>query len=94
MCPGHGEVGSDGIVGRYEYSSDRYVIIQPEELDKARSESDKSINIDGFIDAKKLDLIYQSGKTYDLFNLQAAGNTRCLRPASHTTLSYSAEKKA
>jgi DNA end-binding protein Ku len=66
VCPEHGEVGNDEIVSGYEYSKDQYVIIQPEELDKVRSESDKSINIDGFIDAKKLDPIYHSGRTYYL----------------------------
>jgi DNA end-binding protein Ku len=66
VCPEHGEVGNDEIVSGYEYGKDQYVIIQPEELDKVRSESDKSINIDGFIDAKKLDPIYHSGRTYYL----------------------------
>jgi DNA end-binding protein Ku len=66
VCPDHGEVGNDQIVSGYEYSKDQYVIIEPEELAKIRKQSDKSINIDGFIDARKLDPIYHSGRTYYL----------------------------
>lgn len=66
ICPDHGEVGNDQIVSGYKYSKDQYVIIEPEELAKIRKQSNKSINIDGFIDARKLDPIYHSGRTYYL----------------------------
>lgn len=41
-CPIHGEVPNDEIVSGYEYAKDQYVIIDPDELDKLRTESDKA----------------------------------------------------
>ena len=64
VCPEHGEVGNDEIVSGYEYGKDQYVIIEEEELDKLRTENDKSITIDGFVDDKKQDTVYQNGRTY------------------------------
>jgi DNA end-binding protein Ku len=64
VCPEHGEVGNDEIVSGYEYAKDQYVVIQPEELDKLRRESDKAINIDGFVESGKVDPMYQNGRTY------------------------------
>lgn len=62
-CPVHGEVGADEIVSGYEFAKDQYVVIDPDEIDKLRSESDKAINIDTFVDASTVDPIYHSGKT-------------------------------
>jgi hypothetical protein len=66
VCPDHGEVSSDQIVSGYEYSKDQYVIVEPEELVKIRKESDRAIDIDGFIDASTLDPIYHNGRSYYL----------------------------
>ncbi len=65
-CPGHGEVPKEEIVSGYEYAKDQYVVVEPEELDKLYRESDKAINIDGFIPPEKIDPIYYSGRTYYL----------------------------
>src|ERR1035438_307184 len=54
------------IVSGYEYAKDRYVVVDPDELDKLRTESDKAIQIDAFIAVGALDPMYASGKTYYL----------------------------
>ena len=54
------------IVSGYEYAKDRYVVVDPDELDKLRTESDKAIQIDAFIAAGTLDPIYSNGKSYYL----------------------------
>ena len=65
-CPIHGEVSGDQIVSGYEYSKGQYVIIDPDELEKLRSEDDKAVNIDTFVSDDAIDPIYASGKTYYL----------------------------
>jgi DNA end-binding protein Ku len=66
VCPIHGEVGTDEIVSGYQYAKGQYVEIDPDELDKLRTESDRSINVDGFISGSRLDPLYYSGKSYYL----------------------------
>jgi DNA end-binding protein Ku len=61
-----GEVSSEEIVKGYEYDKGQYVIIEDEEIDKLRTESDKSIRIDGFIKPDALSTVYLGGKTYYL----------------------------
>ncbi|GIW79154.1 MAG: non-homologous end joining protein Ku [Gemmatales bacterium] len=65
-CPVHGEVSNDAIVSGYEVSKGQFVVIDPEELNKLRSESDKAINIDAFISPDAIDPIYYNGKNYYL----------------------------
>jgi DNA end-binding protein Ku len=65
-CPIHGEVPSEEIVSGYEYTKGQYVVVDPTELEKLRSEDDKAIKIDTFVDPKTLDPIYYSGKSYYL----------------------------
>jgi DNA end-binding protein Ku len=66
FAPEVGEVPGDQIVKGYEYAKGQYVIVDEEELDKLRTESDKSIRIDGFIKAEQLSSIYLGGRTYYL----------------------------
>jgi len=66
VCPVHGDVTKDDIVPGYQYAKNQYVIVMPEELDKLRTENDKAINIDVFIQPKDLDPVYFSGRTYYL----------------------------
>ena len=61
-CPLHGELAQSDIVSGYEYAKDRYVVVDPDELDKLRTESDKAIQIDAFIAAGTLDPIYATAK--------------------------------
>jgi DNA end-binding protein Ku len=65
-CPTHGEVPNDEIVKGYEYAKDQYVVIDPDEIAKLRVQSDKTINLDGFIEADTIDPIHHTGKTYYL----------------------------
>lgn len=65
-CPIHGEVSNDAIVSGYEFAKGQFVVIDPDELDKLRSESDKAVNIDTFISPDELDPTFYSGKTYYL----------------------------
>jgi len=65
-CPLHGEVPNDAIVSGYEYAKGQYVIVDPEELDKLRSEADKAVKIEAFVAPDTLDPMYYSGKTYYL----------------------------
>ncbi len=73
VCPIHGEVPNDQIVSGYEYAKNQYTIIEPSELDKLRSESDRAITIDEFIKPDELDPIYLDGRTYYLVPDTPAG---------------------
>ena len=66
VCPEHGELTSDQIVKGYEHSKGEYVIIEDDELEKLRTQSDHSINIEGFIPPDALDPVYHAGRTYYL----------------------------
>jgi DNA end-binding protein Ku len=66
VCPIHGEVQQSEIVSGYEYSKGKYVVVDAEEIGKLRPESDKSINIDTFVDVDAVDALYFSGRTYYL----------------------------
>ena len=74
ICPEHGELSSSDIVSGYEYTKGHYVLIEASEVAKLRKESDKSINIDGFIKPDEIDPLYYSGKTYYLLPDGVAGN--------------------
>jgi DNA end-binding protein Ku len=65
-CPIHGEVSNDAIVSGYEFAKGQFVVIDPDELDKLRTESDKAIQIDTFIAPDELDPVYFNGRTYYL----------------------------
>ena len=65
-CPQHGEVSSDEIVKGYEFAKEQYVIIDEDELDELRTESDRAISIDSFVEPSKVDLLHLTGKTYYL----------------------------
>jgi DNA end-binding protein Ku len=66
FCPLHGEVSTDQIVSGYEYARDRYVVVDPDELDRLRTEADKAIKIDVFIASRAFDPLYATGKKYYL----------------------------
>ncbi len=65
-CPVHGPVRNDEIISGYEIAKGQYVAVEPEELDKLRTENDKAISIDSFIHPEALDPVYYSGRTYYL----------------------------
>jgi DNA end-binding protein Ku len=65
-CPVHGEVRNEEIVSGFEYSRGQYVVVNPDELDRLRTEDEKAITIGAFIAPDDLDPIYLTGKTYYL----------------------------
>jgi DNA end-binding protein Ku len=65
-CPVHGEVPQAEIVSGYEYTKGQYVVIDTDELDKLRTESDRSISVNTFVPADTIDALYESGKNYYL----------------------------
>lgn len=66
VCPVHGDLASDAIVSGYEVAKGQFVVIDPDELDKLRPESDKAIQIDAFVPPSSIDPVYFSGKNYYL----------------------------
>ncbi len=73
VCPVHGEVGNDQIVRGYEHAKGQYVVIEDEELEKLRTKSDHSVNIEGFVAPDALDPVYHAGRTYYLLPDGAVG---------------------
>ena len=55
VCPVHGPVGRDEIVKGYEYEKDTYVIVEPEDLEAIRLESNKVIDLIQFVGADEID---------------------------------------
>jgi DNA end-binding protein Ku len=65
-CPVHGEIPNDEIVKGYQFAKDQYAIIDTDEIEKLRTEADRSINIEKFVRPEVLDPIFYAGKTYYL----------------------------
>jgi DNA end-binding protein Ku len=66
VCPVHGEVSNDEIVSGYEYKKNRYVEIDPDELDALRTKSERSFTIDAFVTPESVDPLYFDGRMYYL----------------------------
>jgi DNA end-binding protein Ku len=59
VCPADGEeVPYENIVKGYEISPDRYVVIEPEELEALDPKKTRSIEIQEFVDLDEIDPIY------------------------------------
>jgi len=65
-CPVHGEVSQDEIVSGYEYRKGRYVEIEPEELDALRTQRERALTIDAFVDHETIDPLYFDGRMHYL----------------------------
>jgi len=65
-CPIHGEIDSDEIVLGYEYGRNKYVEVDPDELDAMRTERDKALNLDTFVAPEEFDPMWLDGRTYYL----------------------------
>lgn len=57
------EVSNDDIVKGYEYEKNKYIVMEDEELDKIKTEKDKTIYILNFVSLSEIDPIYYE-KTY------------------------------
>ncbi len=66
VCPEHGEVSQEEIVSGYEQAKDQYVVIDPEEVQKLRKKSEKTVDIVGFVAEAAVDPMYFSGRMYYL----------------------------
>ena len=66
VCPTHGEVDKDEIVSAYEYSRGKYVRIEPDEIDKLRTEADRSLTIESFVEPSSIDILCLDGRNYYL----------------------------
>lgn len=73
VCPEHGELKSEAIVSGFEHQKDQYVVVDPDELDKLRTKTDRAVSIDGFIPADAVDSRYFAGKTHYLLPDGVAG---------------------
>ena len=51
--PELGEIDRADLVKGYQFEKDRYVVVTNEELDEIEIESSKTIDIDGFVDARR-----------------------------------------
>jgi DNA end-binding protein Ku len=73
MCPEHGELKSEAIVSGYEHAKDHYVVVDPDDLDKLRTKTDRAVSIDGFIPHDAIDGMYFAGKAHYLLPDGVAG---------------------
>ena len=64
VCPIHGNVDRADIVKGYEYEKDRYVIIDPEDLERIQVETTKAIEIISFVDPAELEPLYLNAPYY------------------------------
>jgi DNA end-binding protein Ku len=74
VCPEHGELKSENIVSGYEHQKDQYVVVDPDELDKLRTKTDRAVSIDGFIPHDAIDGTYFAGKAHYLLPDGIAGS--------------------
>lgn len=73
VCPEHGELASDAIVSGFEHKKGQYVVVDPDEVDKLRTKTDRAVSIDGFIPDDAVDGLYFAGKTHYLLPDGVAG---------------------
>jgi len=58
VVPGIGPVDRDEIVKGYEVSKGHYVLLDPEEIEKVKLESKKTLDLVQFVDAADIDAMY------------------------------------
>jgi DNA end-binding protein Ku len=73
-CPVHGEVPADEIVMGYEYEKDRYVIFEKDELQQAKGDRERSINIEAVVSPDAISAFYFTEKSYYLVPDGKAGH--------------------
>jgi DNA end-binding protein Ku len=66
VCPVHGEIAGDEIVSGYEYKKNRYIEIDPDELEAARTKQERALSIDAFVEPDTVDPLYFDGRMYYL----------------------------
>jgi DNA end-binding protein Ku len=58
VVPGKGPIPREQIVKGYEYEKDRYVVLEPDEIERLRIESKHAIDLVQFVDTHEIDVIY------------------------------------
>jgi DNA end-binding protein Ku len=61
-CPQHGAVGGEAIVKGYQYASDQYVVVEPQELEQLRPPRDKALVLEQFIVAEEVPPTFFAGR--------------------------------
>jgi DNA end-binding protein Ku len=91
-CPRHGLVPGEAIVKGYEYARDRYVVVEPQELDSLRLPRDRALLLDQCLPVAQVDPILFAGRSLYLLPDGAAAQhpyavlTEALRAAGHGAL--------
>ena len=62
--PEVGPVEREELVKGYEYEKDRYIIIEPADLDKIKIDSTDTLTIERFVDEREVDPIYLDSPYY------------------------------
>ncbi|MBL9095247.1 MAG: Ku protein [Planctomycetaceae bacterium] len=65
-CPVHGAVSNDEIVTAHEYAKGKYVEVDDAELDAMRTDAEKALTLDSFIEPEDFDPLYFDGRMYYL----------------------------
>ncbi len=55
VCPVHGEVPRDELVKGYEYAPDKFIVVEPADLDRVRLETTDAIELFQFVQPAELD---------------------------------------
>ncbi|MGD9644711.1 MAG: Ku protein [Pirellulales bacterium] len=66
VCPEHGEVPSDEIVTGYEYAKDKYVVVDRDDMERARTPEEKAVAIEMFVKPDLVDPLWLDGRNYYL----------------------------
>ncbi|MGI8705789.1 MAG: Ku protein [Sphingomicrobium sp.] len=64
VVPGIGPVDRDEIMKGYEVSKDHYVLLDPEEIEKVKLESKKTLDLVQFVDVGDIDAMYYEKPYY------------------------------
>lgn len=64
VCPEHGPVGREDIVKGYEFEKGKFVVIEEEDLQKIKLETQKTIEITQFVDQDEMNAVYMNSSYY------------------------------
>ena len=64
IVPGIGPVETDDIVSGFELESGRYVLLEPEEIDRLKLEAKRTLDLVQFVDADEVDQIWFDNPYY------------------------------
>jgi DNA end-binding protein Ku len=59
----HGPVESDALVRGYEYATDHYVVVEPEELERLRPPRDKALVLEQFVPVGAIPPTFYAGRS-------------------------------